>query len=52
MKTERIGIRVSSKLKARIKKEAEKENRSISNLVVTILESHFKENEPEETKDG
>lgn len=46
-KKERVYIRVTKAQKERLQKMAQKENRSLSNYILTVVESHIKE---EETK--
>jgi len=41
MKTEAIGLRVLPELKEKIKQDAKKNNRSLSQQVAWIIERHF-----------
>lgn len=53
MKTDtQIGIRVTSQLKARLEAQAEKENRSVANLVKTVMEQYLDMKEKEERFNG
>lgn len=53
MKTDtQIGIRVTSQLKARLEAQAEKENRSVANLVKTVMEQYLDMKESEERFNG
>ena len=53
MKTDtQIGIRVTSQLEARLEAQAEKENRSVANLVKTVMEQYLDMKEKEERFNG
>lgn len=42
MKTDtQIGVRVTAELKERLERQAEKENRSVGNLIKTVMEEYL-----------
>ncbi|MGI5934685.1 MAG: ribbon-helix-helix domain-containing protein [Lawsonibacter sp.] len=44
-----IGIRVTSQFKARLERQAERERRSVSNLVLKVMEEYLEQQEDGES---
>lgn len=40
-----IGLRVTSEFKARLEKQAERERRSVSNLILKVMEEYLEQQE-------
>ena len=47
-----IGIRVTSQFKARLERQAERERRSVSNLVLKVMEEYLEQQEEEKENSG
>lgn len=50
-KTTHIQIRATEGLKKRLKNQSKKENRSVSNLITTVMEKYLEENNLIEKKE-